>query len=38
VDIADCRFLALGAQEALKFIISGGNYVPAAVGASLAGK
>jgi len=38
VDIADCRFLDLGAQEALKFIISGGNYVPAAVGPSLAGK
>jgi uncharacterized membrane protein len=38
VALADCRFLALGAQEALKFIVSGGNYVPAAVGASLAGK
>jgi uncharacterized membrane protein len=38
VAIDDCRFLTLGAQEALKFIISGGNYVPAAVGASLAGK
>jgi uncharacterized membrane protein len=35
VAMADCRFLQLGAQEALKFIISGGNYVPGAVGASL---
>jgi uncharacterized membrane protein len=38
VPLADCRFLGVGAQEALKFIISGGNYVPEAVGASLAGK
>jgi uncharacterized membrane protein len=38
VPIGDCRFLSVGAQEALKFIISGGNYVPDAVGASLAGK
>jgi uncharacterized membrane protein len=38
VNIADCRFLEVGAQEALKFIISGGNYVPVAVGASLAGR
>src|SRR5882757_8449960 len=38
VDITDCRFIAVGAQEALKFIIPGGNYVPAAVGPSLAGK
>jgi uncharacterized membrane protein len=38
VDIAACRFVEVGAQEALKFIISGGNYVPAAVGPSLAGK
>jgi uncharacterized membrane protein len=38
VPIQECRFLAVGAQEALKFIISGGNYVPEAVGASLAGK
>jgi uncharacterized membrane protein len=35
VDLADCLFLGVGAQEALKFIISGGNYVPGAVGASL---
>jgi uncharacterized membrane protein len=38
VPLHDCRFLAVGAQEAFKFIISGGNYVPVAVGASLAGK
>lgn len=38
VPLGDCRFLEVGAQEALKFIISGGNYVPPAVGASLAGK
>jgi uncharacterized membrane protein len=37
VPISECRMLNVGAQEALKFIISGGNYVPAAVGASLAG-
>jgi len=38
VPLQDCRFLSVGAQEAFKFIISGGNYIPAAVGASLAGK
>jgi uncharacterized membrane protein len=38
VDIAECRFVPVGAQEALKFIISGGNYVPAAVGPALTGK
>ena len=38
VALGDCRFLNVGAQEALKFIISGGNYVPEAVGASLADK
>ena len=38
VGVADCRFVPVGAQEALKFIISGGNYVPAAVGPSLAGE
>ena len=38
VPLQDCRFLNVGAQEALKFIISGGNYVPEAVGASLAAK
>jgi uncharacterized membrane protein len=38
VPVADCRMLNVGAQEALKFIISGGNYVPAAVGASLGAK
>jgi uncharacterized membrane protein len=38
VATADCRFLPLGAQEALKFIVSGGNYVPAAVGAALGAK
>ncbi len=32
------RYVQVGAQEALKFAISGGNYVPPAVGASLAGK
>jgi uncharacterized membrane protein len=37
VPTSECRVLNVGAQEALKFIISGGNYVPAAVGASLAG-
>jgi uncharacterized membrane protein len=35
VKLPDCLFLGVGAQEALKFIISGGNYVPGAVGASL---
>jgi uncharacterized membrane protein len=35
VPLADCRFLAVGAQEALKFIISGGNYIPVGIGASL---
>src|SRR4051812_12753258 len=35
VPIADCMFLTVGAQEALKFIISGGNYVPHSVGATL---
>jgi uncharacterized membrane protein len=38
VPLQECRFLGVGAQEAFKFIISGGNYVPEAVGASLAGK
>jgi uncharacterized membrane protein len=38
VPVQECRFLNVGAQEALKFIISGGNYVPVAVGASLAEK
>jgi uncharacterized membrane protein len=36
VALPECRFLEVGAQEALKFIISGGNYVPPAVGLSLA--
>jgi uncharacterized membrane protein len=35
VPISDCMFLTVGAQEALKFIISGGNYVPHSVGATL---
>jgi uncharacterized membrane protein len=38
VSLADCRFVALGAHEALKFIISGGNYIPEAIGASLTGR
>jgi uncharacterized membrane protein len=38
VALSECRFLGVGAQEALKFIISGGNYVPGAVGASLSAK
>jgi uncharacterized membrane protein len=38
VPTQECRFLTVGAHEALKFIISGGNYVPEAVGASLAAK
>ena len=29
-----CILTSIGAQEALKFIISGGNYVPAGVGAA----
>ncbi len=32
---SSCRFLQLGTQEALKFVISGGNYVPAAIGRAL---
>jgi len=36
VALADCRFVTVGAQEALKFIISGGNYLPAALGTALA--
>lgn len=32
----DCLTLPMGAKEALKFIISGGNYVPSAVGTALA--
>jgi uncharacterized membrane protein len=35
VRLTECVFLPLGAQEALKFIISGGNYVPGAVGPAL---
>ena len=38
VPLQECRFLGVGAQEAFKCIISGGNYIPDAVGASLAGK
>lgn len=38
VAMADCRFVAIGAQEALKCIISGGNYIPEAIGSSLAAK
>jgi uncharacterized membrane protein len=38
VPITDCQVLNVGAQEALKFFISGGNYVPGAVGASLTAK
>jgi uncharacterized membrane protein len=34
----ECLFLTVGAQEALKFIISGGNYIPPTVGTSLAAK
>jgi uncharacterized membrane protein len=30
-----CRFLPVSAKEALKFIISGGNYVPSSVGTVL---
>jgi uncharacterized membrane protein len=33
---ADCRFVDIGAQEALKLIISGGNYIPGPLGAALA--
>jgi uncharacterized membrane protein len=36
VGLADCRFVDIGAQEALKFIISGGNYIPGPLGAALA--
>jgi uncharacterized membrane protein len=35
VPMSDCRVINVGAQEALKFFISGGNYVPSAVGAAL---
>jgi uncharacterized membrane protein len=38
VALSECQFVPVGAQEALKFIVSGGNYVPAAVGPALAGK
>ncbi len=32
-----CLPLPVGAKEALKFIVSGGNYVPPAIGAALSG-
>jgi uncharacterized membrane protein len=32
----DCLLVAVGAQEALKFIISGGNYVPPGIGGATA--
>ncbi len=34
----DCIVLPIGAKDALKILVSGGNYVPAAVGAALFGK
>jgi uncharacterized membrane protein len=38
VPIGECRYATVGAKEALKFIVSGGNYVPMALGATLAGQ
>jgi uncharacterized membrane protein len=32
---AECRVLAIGNEEAFKFLLSNGNYVPAEVGAAL---
>lgn len=36
VPLADCTVLGTSAEEAFKWILSGGNYVPADVGAALA--
>jgi uncharacterized membrane protein len=33
-----CLILPVGAKEALKFVVSGGNYIPPAIGAALGGK
>jgi uncharacterized membrane protein len=32
---ADCLFVPVGTKDALKFIVSGGNYVPPSVGGAL---
>jgi uncharacterized membrane protein len=36
VSQADCRFLAVLTHQALKFVVSGGNFIPEEIGASLA--
>ncbi len=36
VAMRDCLFLQVSTREALKFVISGGNYVPSSIGTSLA--
>jgi uncharacterized membrane protein len=36
VRLNECLFLPVGAHEALKFVISGGNYVPPGVGRAVA--
>ena len=36
VPVVDCRRLDMKAQDALKLLISGGNYVPAAIGQATA--
>lgn len=33
---SDCQEVNVGTKDALKFVVSGGNYVPAALGAKLA--
>ncbi len=37
VPAADCITAGVGAKEALKFVVSGGNYIPMAVGTALGG-
>jgi uncharacterized membrane protein len=36
VSQTECRFLSVLTPEALKFVVSGGNYIPQEIGASLA--
>lgn len=35
---SECRTVDVGAQEALKIIVSGGNYVPMAIGAAVSAR
>jgi hypothetical protein len=36
VPLADCTVLETSAEEAFKWLLSGGNYVPAEIGPALA--